>query len=337
MLIIDGVKYKLLTPKDEEGEFHPTIKEHSKEIFGENSLYFDVKHKLKSKSGIASIPDAYVITLSKPYEWYIVENELSTHPVYSHIVPQISKFISGIDNLRSQREIRDILYKEITQDKVLKASVEKMIHPQEIHHFLSSMVSKSPEIAIIIDEVTAEVREASKALKKLGEIELVEFKTFVREDAPNVRAHLFKPLYVVEKITRKGGKKGKKEIPEYYKSWEKKLEWVHENINDVAKVLTNNILELDGVIHKPSGPDYVFYKGKPSIKSVFAGFFLTKKALKVRIRTDSATFRDTRKWTGEKVYHWFFRTGQEKEFKITERDQIDYAMELIKQSYEMAR
>lgn len=63
MLLIDGVTYKLWTPKDEEKEFHPMIKEHSKEIFGEKSLYFDVKHVLKSKSGIGSIPDAYVITL----------------------------------------------------------------------------------------------------------------------------------------------------------------------------------------------------------------------------------------------------------------------------------
>ena len=47
---------------------------------------------------IASLPDAYVITLSKPYQWFVVENELSAHPVYSHIVPQLMKFINGIKN-----------------------------------------------------------------------------------------------------------------------------------------------------------------------------------------------------------------------------------------------
>lgn len=312
------------------------VKEHSKEIFGETSIYFDIKHKLTSKSGIAVIPDAYVITLSKPYEWYIIENELASHPVYSHIVPQVSKFVDGIENLKTQRDIRNILDKEINQDVVLKAYIKKETG-QDSYRFLTELLSTPPKIALIIDEITPEVDQASKSLKKLANIEITEFKTFVREDAPNVRAHLFKPLYVLEKITRKDGKKGKKEIPEYYKSWEKKLEWVQENINDVAKVLTNKILELGGVVHKPSGPDYVFYKGKPSTKSVFAGFFLTKKALKVRIRTDPATFRDPRKWTGEKVYHWFFRTGQEKEFKITERDQIDYATELIKQSYALAK
>jgi hypothetical protein len=31
MLVIDDVRYKLWTPKDEEKEFHPMIKEYSKE------------------------------------------------------------------------------------------------------------------------------------------------------------------------------------------------------------------------------------------------------------------------------------------------------------------
>jgi len=197
MLIIDGVKYKLWTPKDEEGEFHPMIKDHSKEIFGKDSIYFDVKHKLRSSAKIGSIPDAYVICLSKPHTWYIVENELATHRVYDHIVPQISKFISGIENFRSQREVRDVLYQMITRDRILKARVEKKIHPEEIHHFLTSILSNPPKIAIIIDEITGEVKEASKHLRKLGDTKVVEFKTFVREGAESVRAHLFEPLYTI--------------------------------------------------------------------------------------------------------------------------------------------
>jgi hypothetical protein len=33
MLLIDGVKYKLWTPENEENEFHPLIKKHYKMIF----------------------------------------------------------------------------------------------------------------------------------------------------------------------------------------------------------------------------------------------------------------------------------------------------------------
>jgi hypothetical protein len=47
MLIVDGVRYKPWTPKGEEKEFHPLVKAQSKEIFGKDSIYFDVKTTLK--------------------------------------------------------------------------------------------------------------------------------------------------------------------------------------------------------------------------------------------------------------------------------------------------
>jgi len=49
MLLINGVKYNLWIPQKEE-QLEETVKEHSKEIFEENSLYFDLKQKLTSKA-----------------------------------------------------------------------------------------------------------------------------------------------------------------------------------------------------------------------------------------------------------------------------------------------
>ena len=64
---------------------------------------------------------------------------------------------------------------------------------------------------------------------------------------------------------------------------------------------------------------------------------IAKKSLSVRIRADPATFKDPQKWTEDRIYKgWFFKQGQEREFKITSKEQISYAMELIKQSYELA-
>jgi predicted transport protein len=335
MLLIDGVKYRLWTPKDEEKEFHPIIREHSKEIFGENSLYFDVKHVLKTTSGIGSIPDAYVINLSKPSEWYVVENELASHPVYDHIVKQLTKFINGIANQNARSQILDMLYDEINKDNVLKATVQKLIDSTDIYRALSKLLSTSPRIVIIIDEKTSDVEEACQVLKY--ETDIVEFKTFVREGAENVRAHLFEPLRVAEKPKPGGKREERAPTPEHYRIWEKKLAWIDEDVRDIVEELTNRIVRIGEITHKTSGPDYVFYKGAPSTKSVFAGFFISKKALKVRIRTDPTTFKDPKRWTGDRTYHWFFKTGQEKEFKIISRDQIDYAMELIKYSYELAK
>jgi hypothetical protein len=323
------------TPKDEEKEFHPMIKEHSREIFGEDSVYFDIKHKLSSKSGIAAIPDAYVITLSKPYEWYIVENELASHPVYSHIVPQISKFVDNIEELETQRDIRSILDKEVNEDVVLKALIEKKTG-QDSYRFLSELVSKQPKIALIIDKMTPEVEKASKSLKKLADTEIIEFQTFVREDAPNVHAYLFEPLYAIEKISKKEEER-KRLVPEHYQSWDKMLAWVDEKTKLLTRMIMARILGLEKVNHHPHGTYYCFYKGKPTTKSIFAALMLTKNYVKVRIRTDPDTFKDSKKWTGEKIYRgWFFKQGEERGFRITEKDQMDYAMELIKQSYDIS-
>ena len=275
MLIINGAKYRLWTPKDEEKEFHPMVKEHSKEIFCENSVYFDIKHKLSSKSGIAAIPDAYVITLSKPYEWYIVENELASHPVYSHIVPQISKFVDSIEELETQRDIRDILDKEVNEDVVLKALIEKKTG-QDSYRFLTELVSKPPKIALIIDEMTPEVEKASKSLKKLADTKIIEFQTFAREDAPNVHAHLFEPLYVTEKVSEEG-KEEEATQERYTESYH--LKNVAEDIISVYEKVKNAMLQLDSSIKANPQKYYISLRKNKN----FAYMLLRKKQIRIII------------------------------------------------------
>jgi len=339
MLVIDGIKYKLWTLKDEEKEFHPMIREHSKEIFGEHSLYFDVHHKLayklKSKAGIAALPDAYVITLSKPYYWFVVENELSTHPVYSHMVPQLMKFVNGIKNSKNQKQIVNLLHREIVADPVQKAYVEKMIASPEIYRFLSNLVSDFPRIVIIVEKMTGEIREACAGLPN---VQYMEFKTFVSEDAEDVRAHMFEPLFAHKRVPESREKERKeRKYPPHRLDWEKRLEWVDEKTRLITEKLMERIPELGKVTEQIHGRNYCYYKRKPSTKSIFVALILTKKKLNVRIRTDLTTFKDPKKRVKEKVYKgWFFKTGQEREFMITEKEQIDYAMKLIQQSYESA-
>jgi hypothetical protein len=193
ILLIDGVKFREWTPNDEEKEFHPLVKQNFKQIFGEDSIYFDIKPRLYSKSGIGGIPDAYVITLSKPYRWYIVENELSSHDVYEHIVGQVTKFMSLIDELENQRDLIKTFCNEIDNDLELQATVKKRVGT-EIYRFISELVAQPPKIALIIDGITSKFEKALLALNKLADTEVVEFRTFAREDAENVRAHLFQPI-----------------------------------------------------------------------------------------------------------------------------------------------
>jgi predicted transport protein len=188
---------------------------------------------------------------------------------------------------------------------------------------------------VIIDQKTPETEEALQNLTPQPSI--LEFKTFARIDAPSIHAHLFEPLHAGEPGKRGTGESPKKRTtPNYYRVWEKKLEWVDQSTRDATRALMNRILQLKDVTAKASGPDYIFCKGQPSDKTRFVGLFLMKPALKVRVRTDPATTRDPKKWLSARTYNWLFRTANEKEFKISSINQIDYAMELIKQSYSLA-
>ena len=194
MLLIDGVKYELWTPSSED-EFEQVIKAHTQDIFGEKSIYLDMKQKLKSGSGIGSIPDGYVIMLGDSPQWHIVEVELSSHPLHEHIVSQVSKFINGIKNPLTRAEILGAMYAEISKDDFLNLKVKKAIGPIEIHKFLSDLILQLPILTIIIEEDTKGLRETISTLA-YPEIKVVEFQTFTRERVGlPVHAHLFEPLY----------------------------------------------------------------------------------------------------------------------------------------------
>lgn len=255
VILVDGVEYRLKKPSDER-QLEEAVKEHSKEIFGKDSIYFDSKHKLSSKSGVVSIPDGYVLSLSKPHKWYIVEGELSDHPLHEHITDQLNRFYVGIKNPTTQRELIDLLYSEINNSKPLRAYVEDTIGSTEIKGFLLDLISKPPRVVVIIEEMGEKVREACDGLK--AEPIAMDFKTYVREDAPSIHAHLFKPISEAvpfeEGIPKQDIEQKKSELLEYVESDELK-----ELLSECLKrfgVLNLEVKTLKG--HWIS----VWYKGK---------------------------------------------------------------------------
>lgn len=203
---MDGIKYRLCKI-DKEEELEQFVKNHYKDIFGEDSLYFDLKQKLISKAGVGSIPDGYVIKFSGQPKWYVVEVELSSHPLYDHIVTQLSRFIHGVSTDVTRRELVEAFYDETTSDIVTKASVEKQIGSPEIYRFLSKLISNSPILAILINEKTRILEEACNSLP-LVDKQIVEFQIFERMDVGIRNAYLFEPLYEIKGIEREVPKRG---------------------------------------------------------------------------------------------------------------------------------
>lgn len=195
ILLADGIKYRLWDPKTEE-KLEDAIKEHAQDIFGEQSIYLDRKQKLKSLSGIGSIPDGYIIMTTSEPMWFICEVELHGHQLYDHIVPQVTKFINGIKSYDTQRALTEALYNEIISDNDKKEIIKKRIGNKEIHLMLSELLSRPPGIVIVIDKRTAELDEVCNVVP--GKPRVIEFKTFEQLGNNEEHAHLFEPIGVYE-------------------------------------------------------------------------------------------------------------------------------------------
>ncbi len=195
-ILIDGVTYELITPTDE-AALEKSIQENSRHIFGENSFYFDVKKVIRSKAGIASIPDSYAILFEPKPRWCIIEVELAFHPIYEHVISQLSKFNRGIEDTQTRKNIVDLLYDAFSKDDILKAQLKKKIKSGEIYKFILDLLSENPLIIVAIDEKTEELQEALTDLR--GEVKVLEFKTFRREGvSEELNAYVFEPLVGVK-------------------------------------------------------------------------------------------------------------------------------------------
>jgi hypothetical protein len=179
MLLVDGVEYNLYRFSKEE-ELESLVEENSKKIFGEDSIYFNLKKTLRSQSGIGSIPDGYVITLRKPYKWYIVEAELSSHPIYEHVVSQLTKFINGIKNSDTRKSLVKSFHDLITSDTVQEAWIKQKLDSGEVYKFLNDLVDDPPYLLVVIDEKTGELEEALSGLP-LSNKQAIEFKVYERK------------------------------------------------------------------------------------------------------------------------------------------------------------
>lgn len=101
------------------------------------------------------------------------------------------------------------------------------------------------------------------------------------------------------------------------------------------------------IINKLKGLGSVVFKGKTAcsayikqqrVKYGFVGLAPSKSELRVIIRSDPS-ISDPKCWVSSELVNWFSSSEikQEREFRITDESQVEYAFELVKQSYEIIR
>ncbi len=191
-ILVNSATYTLRPPQLEE-DLAREVEEHVKDLFGEEAVYFNLKKKIATPAGIASIPDAYVIVLADTPEWYVIEIELASHPLYDHIITQVTKFIQGLKRHDSRESVRTALYKSISSDPTTQAAFRTKAPGGEIYKLLYDLLSRNPTLVIAIDQATPDAREACDNLPTASKI--LELSTFVSAAGGSLdHAHLYEPL-----------------------------------------------------------------------------------------------------------------------------------------------
>lgn len=188
IVIKDNIKY-LPHHYKSEGELETFVKNYIEVIFGDDSIFFE-RSKIETKAGIGSIPDGFVLSLTGD-KWYIFEVELANHPLYNHIVPQLTKFYGAIKNYTTKRKLVDVFYDEIKTNIQLECKFSSFGIKKELYKVLTDIINKSPEIVIIIDAKTKELEEICETLP--FSVKVLVFETYYREKS-NVPIHLFDTL-----------------------------------------------------------------------------------------------------------------------------------------------
>ena len=174
-----SAKFKRVKFSDE-NELEKAVVEHASDIFGEKSLYIDVKKKVKHrKSSFVSIPDGYVVDFRDSPQLWIVENELSSHDPFKHIGIQLLKFASQFSE--GSFRIKEVLLNIINNSEELK---EKALFLTEQSKFAN--ISEALDFAIykndfgfvvVIDEVTEDLSKVTRELAK--QPELIQIQKYV--------------------------------------------------------------------------------------------------------------------------------------------------------------
>ncbi len=168
---------------DLEEEFEKEVITHSRELFGDESIYIDIKKRI-GRGDILSIPDGYLIDFSFKSDprLYIIENELSSHDPFAHIGQQLLKF--SISYKASGRKIKEFLLNDIIKDTAKKSFIDdklKSLNIRNIDAFLELIIFDKPVGAIIIiDQRTDDLINVLNQLTMNTEV--VEFQTFITDE-----------------------------------------------------------------------------------------------------------------------------------------------------------
>ncbi len=178
MLILNGKEFIEYDYKGKENELERDIVANSKLIFGEKTVYIDVKHRIHGEGNKnSSVPDGYLLdyTDEKEPRLYVIECETQYHGVRDHIAPQITQF--GLNFSNAQNDIKKTVINGI-EDKELLNKVAINANYRNVDDMFDHIITNDKFGVIIPIDETYNDLEKSKILFSF-KIETLQFKKFI--------------------------------------------------------------------------------------------------------------------------------------------------------------
>ena len=144
-----------------EDEFENEIKLNAKMLFGQKTIYLDIKKRIDTSTLGGSIPDGILFDFEDPEDirFYLVEVELSKHSFYNHIFPQITKFFAFFKNYSGINILIEKVFSVINEDKEIAQEFRNLSESNEIYKSIKDSIENNPQILLIIDEEKSEFKE----------------------------------------------------------------------------------------------------------------------------------------------------------------------------------
>ncbi len=159
-----------------EADFEKIVKDNSKILFGEKTIYLDVKNKINTKALGAAILDGFLFNFEneKKPEFYFVEVELEAHSFDGHIFPQIKKCFAFFKNSESRDELIGKLFDFIKSNPKIEQEFKNYLKDKEIYKALKDIIENNQNILLVIDENKPEFEETANTITEWAKFVKVE-------------------------------------------------------------------------------------------------------------------------------------------------------------------
>ncbi len=317
------------TDFNKEEDFENLVIKNSKTLFGSNTIYFDLKNKIKSQSLGNSIPDGFLFDFKDKEnpEFYLVEVELAKHDFFRHIFPQITKFFAFFKNSKSRNELIETLFNYIKSNTSLEKEFKDYLGKGELYKALKEIIEDSQHILIVIDENKLEFQEIMETYTDTWD-KIVKIEILKQYTANGKVIFTLNPDFEDIELV---GSLAQEEITEKYNE-NFHLEDVAEDVQKAYQIVKNDLLKLNPDIKINPQKYYISLKGKKN----FAYFTFGKKKVRIAVMLPLETGQKMIK--NHKVKE--FSEGIQKfygspcfELVVENKDNLDEISALLKEAY----